>query len=81
MGIDRSVVAVVNATNDHIRLTRADLGECQLHAINGCTVARPYLNTLPLLTYLEAQGDGCREGTGVAAAGIIRSANNDVTHI
>ena len=81
MGIDRSVVAMVDATDDHIRPTRTDLRECQLHAVDGCTVAGPDLNTLTLFAHLEAEGDGGREGAGIAAAGIVRGTDDNVTHI
>lgn len=81
MGIDRGIVTVVDAPDHHVRATRTDLGEGQFHAVDGCAIAGPHLDTLPRVTFAEAQRDGGRKGAGIAAAGILRGTDNDVAHI
>ena len=50
VAVDGTVVAVIDAAKNQVGLTVKNLGESQLHTVDGRTVARPYLYTWPFFS-------------------------------
>jgi hypothetical protein len=79
--IYRSIIAMINTANHHIGLTLADIGQRHLYTVNGGTITTPHLYPLLFPMQIQAQRDTSREGTRVAAAGIIGCTNYDIGYI
>ena len=81
MDVDRGIVAVIDAADDHIRLSRREFCQRHLHTVDGSAVARPYLDAFALGAQAQPQRFGGREGTGKAAAGLFGGTDEDVAHV
>ena len=81
VGIHRGIVAVVDASDNHIRTTLADILQRHFYAVHRCTVARIDRHALALLPEGQLEGYGCRESAREARAGIIRCTYYDVGYI
>ena len=79
MGIDRRVIAVVDASDDHIGLAWAQFCQSHLHTVDRCAVARPYLYAIVILPQMEPQRCRGREGTRETATSLVRGTDDDIT--
>ena len=78
MRVDRTVVAVIDAADDHIGPAGTEFGKGHLHTIDRCAVTTPHFDAGTLFLKRQGQRRGTGEGTGISAAGRIGGTDEDV---
>ena len=79
MRIHRTVVTVVNSTNNHTRPSRTKLGQRHLDTINRRTITRPHLYPITFVAKCQRQRNTSRKSTCHATTGTIWCTDQNVT--